>query len=226
MVYSGVTRPPFALVPGLERVLNIDEELTSLDDNLRRLKVEYDIYFGGGSKKPPADIEWRVQNLLKKFSDGHKLNFAQRFRFNTMQQRYALFSALWQQKLRIKEEGYRRPQDAVLGIQGMRSDEQHAAEQALKQHHLKVAEDNADHSFTVDYSNADPEAGKVEALFQALSSARKKSGENTSGNLNSFKNFVNQKTAQLRKEYGCDAVEYTVEEKNGQVRLKARPKPH
>jgi hypothetical protein len=203
--------------------LNIDEELTSLDDNLRRLKVEYDIFFGGGSKKPPADIEWRVQNLLRKFSDGHKLNFAQRFRFNTMQQRYALFSGLWQQKLRIKEEGYRRPQDAVLGIQGMRVDEQHAAEAALKHGHAQVQVEEA-RPFTVDYSSADSDASKVEALFQALSEARKKSGENTSGNLSSFKNFVNQKTAQLRKEYGCQAVEYTVEQKDGQVRLKAKPK--
>src|ERR1051326_1130373 len=83
--------------------LTIDEELTLLEENVRRLKVEYDIFFGGGSKKPPADVEWRVQNLLKKYSDSGRLNFAQRFRFNTIQQRYALFSALWQQKLKIKE---------------------------------------------------------------------------------------------------------------------------
>jgi hypothetical protein len=225
--YSPAHSSPRSAFSGSERVLNIDEELTSLDDNLRRLKVEYDIFFGGGSKKPPADIEWRVQNLLRKFSDGHKLNFAQRFRFNTMQQRYALFSALWQQKLRIKEEGYRRPQDAVLGIQGLRVDEQHAAEAALKhgrgQVQIQLAEAD-DRPFTVDYSNADSDSSKVEALFQALSDARKKSGENTSGNLNSFKNFVNQKTAQLRKEYGCQAVEYSVEQKDGQVRLKAKPK--
>jgi hypothetical protein len=29
----------------------IDEELTLLDDYVRRLKIEYDVYFGGGSKK-------------------------------------------------------------------------------------------------------------------------------------------------------------------------------
>jgi len=35
---------------------------------------------------------------------------------------------------------------------------------------------------------------------------------------------VKQKTAQLRKEYSCTAVEYTVEMQNGQAKLKARPK--
>jgi len=203
--------------------VNIDEELTLLDENLRRLKVEYDIFFGGGSKKPPSDVEWRVQNLLRKYSDGSKLNYAQRFRFNTIQQRYALFAALWKQKLQIKEEGYRRPQDAMLGIQGMRGEEQHAAEEALK--HLDEAPPKpGDHPFCVDCSDVESDQDKVQALFQALAEARKRSGDNSSGTFDSFKSFVRTKTAQLRKQYGCQAVEYSVEVKEGQVKLKAKPK--
>lgn len=202
--------------------MNIDEELTLLDEAVRRLKVEYDIYFGGGSPKPPADTEWRVRNLLRKFTDGHNMNFPQRFRFNTIQQRYALLSALWGQKLRIKEEGYRRPQDAILGIQGLRIDEQHAAEQALKQHDLPGKSE--DTPFTIDFGDADSESQKVESLFQALSDARAKSGDKTAGTLDSFRKFVRQKTTQIRKEYGCPAVEYSVEVQSGQVRLKAKPK--
>ena len=114
--------------------LAIDEELNVLEDQLRRLKIEYDMYFGGGSKKPPTDVEWKVKNLLKKFSDGNRMNYAQRYRYTTIQQRYALYNALWQQKLVIKEEGYRRPQDAVLGIQGLRTDEEHEAQKAMKHH--------------------------------------------------------------------------------------------
>ena len=202
--------------------MSIDEELTVLDESVRRLKVEYDIYFGGGSPKPPADTEWRVRNLLRKFSDGHNMNFTQRFRFNTIQQRYALLSALWGQKLRIKEEGYRRPQDAILGIQGLRIDEQHAAEEALKQHGSpRRAEDGP---FSIDFHNTDPEPQKIEALFQALTDARKKAGDKTGGTLDSFKKFVRQKTSQIRNEYGCPAVEYSVEVHSGQVKLKAKPK--
>jgi hypothetical protein len=195
----------------------IDEELSLLEDQLRRLKVEYDIYFGGGSKKPPADIEWKVKNLLRKYSDGARMNFGQRFRFNTVQQRYALYNALWQQKLQIKEEGYRRPQDAILGIQGLRDGEQHEAELALKHHAVEKP-------FTMAWSDANAEPAKVEALFQALSEAREKAGEKNSASLASFKKFVQQKTDQLRKEYGCKSVEYSVELQGGQVKLKAKPK--
>ncbi|HEU4414248.1 MAG TPA: MXAN_5187 C-terminal domain-containing protein [Candidatus Angelobacter sp.] len=196
----------------------IDEELTLLEDQLRRLKIEYDMYFGGGSKKPPADIEWKVKSLLKRYSDGHRMNYAQRFRYNGIQQRYALFNALWQQKLIIKEEGYRRPQDAVLGIQGLRTDEEHEAQKMLK--HATAGEERP---FSLSLSD-DSDHQQVESLFQALTEARKKTGEKGGANLDSFQKFVKQKTAQLRKEYGCKAVEYTVELQNGQAKLKAKPK--
>src|SRR5690348_9349122 len=111
--------------------MTVDEELSQLENSMRQLKIEYDVYFGGGAKKPPADTEWRVNSLLKKYSDGKGMSFSQRFRFNTLQQKFALYNSLWQQKLKIKEEGYRRPQDAVLGIAGMRINEEQAAAEAL-----------------------------------------------------------------------------------------------
>ena len=68
-----------------------------------------------------------MQSLVKKYSDGHKMNFAQRFKYNSIVQKYSLYNGLWQQKLKIKEEGYRRPQDKVLAIQGMRVEEEKEA---------------------------------------------------------------------------------------------------
>ena len=201
--------------------MTTDEELNILDDQLRRLKVEYDMYFGGGTKRPPTDIEWKVKSLLRKLSDGSKLTFAQRFRYNTMQQRHALFNALWQQKLIIKEEGYRRPQDAMLGIQGLRAKEEHEAEAALKHRPYGA---KSDQPFTVACSDVDREPGKVEALFQAMAQARRQAGDTKSASLDSFQKFVRQKTDQIRKQYQCQTVEYSVELQNGQVKLTAKPK--
>lgn len=201
--------------------MDIDEELTVLEDHLRRLKVEYDIYFGGGSKKPPTEIEWKVKNLLKRCADGARMNYSQRFRYTTVQQRYALYNALWQQKLQIKEEGYRRPQDAYLGIQGLRDHEQHEAEKALKQHGGAAVEDKP---FSIAFSDAKSEGRSVEALFNALAQARSQTGEKSGANLDSFKKFVQQKTSEIRKQYGCEAVEYSIETQAGKVKLKAKPK--
>ena len=51
------------------------------------------------------------------------MSFSQRFRYNEMAQRYAIYSDLWRKKNRIREEGYRRPQDALLSVQGVRVEE-------------------------------------------------------------------------------------------------------
>ena len=84
--------------------MTIDEELALLEDHVRRLKVEYEIYFNGGSRKAPTDLDWRVQGMIKKYSDSQK-DSPQRFKYNTVVQRYATYSDLWRQKLRIREEG-------------------------------------------------------------------------------------------------------------------------
>ena len=189
--------------------MTADEEISQLEDALRRLKIEYDVFFGGGKKVPPTDLEWRVQSLIKKYSDNSKLTYPQRFRYNAIAQRHALFSDLWRQKLKIKEEGYRRPQDAVLGIQGLRSVEGESS----------VGNDSG--SFVVDSKTEDRQA---EAIFNKMMKAREKAGLPTSGTLDSFKKFVQGKSAQIRQQSGCDAVEYTVEVQEGQVRLTAKAK--
>jgi hypothetical protein len=202
--------------------VTIDEELTHLDSLLRRLKIEYEVYFNNPTKRPPNYMEWKVLALLRKHSDGGRLSFSQRFRYNEMAQRYAIYSDLWRKKCRIREEGYRRPQDALLSVQGVRSAEDHES-----QHRPVYGVDgrpSEPRSFTVECSNATSETEQVERLYNALVAAKKKSGEAVSGNLDSFSHFVQNKTNQIRKQYGCHSVEYSVELQDGQVKLKAKAK--
>jgi hypothetical protein len=203
--------------------MTVDEELSLLENSIRQLKIEYDVYFGGGAKKPPADTEWRVNSFLKKYSDGKGMNFSQRFRFNTLQQKFALYNSLWQQKLKIKEEGYRRPQDAVLGIAGMRIDEQQAAAEALAKKRQGSEDEGA---FRTALSDVNTDQDALKKLYDAMIAARSKAGDANAkaASIDSFKAFVAKKTEQIRKDYGCHAVEYSVEMEDGQVKLKAKAK--
>jgi hypothetical protein len=220
--------------------VTIDEELSLLDSHLRRLKIEYEIYFSNPSKKPPSDIEWKVLNLLRKFSDGGRLSFNQRFRYNEMAQRYAIYSDLWRKKSRIREEGYRRPQDALLSIQGLRP-EQHEPEPKVYGVAHAVGDSGTaaasaaaprpalmsavvEKPFSVQCSDVRAERAQVQKLYGVLTEAKKKAGESLSGNMDSFTAFVQKKTEQIRKQYGCQAVEYTVEVQDGHVKLKAKAK--
>jgi len=212
----------------MERPVTTDEELNVLDTQLRRLKIEYEIYFSNPTKKPPTDIEWKVLALLRKFSDGGRMNFSQRFRYNEMAQRYAIYSDLWRKKSRIREEGYRRPQDALLSVQGVR-----ATEEELKPQHPKAygvsraaaaaaAAPSSPH-YTL-HSVDQTEREQVERLYNTLVAAKKKAGESVTGSIDSFTTFVQKKTEQIRKQYHCDSVEYSVELTDGHVKLKAKAK--
>jgi hypothetical protein len=224
--------------------VTIDEELTVLDSQLRRLKIEYEIFFSNPTKRPPTDVEWKVLSLLRKFSDGNRMSFSQRFRYNEIAQRYAVYSDLWRKKSRIREEGYRRPQDALLSVQGVRELEPEPEHKVYGISHAAAAIASASASasttpatvaaspspaaepkpFSMQCADARAEREQVQKLYQALSEAKKRTGESVSGNLDSFTSFVQKKTEQIRKQYGCEAVEYTVEMQNGQVKLKAKAK--
>jgi hypothetical protein len=204
-----------------------DEELSVLDTQLRRLKIEYEIYFSNPTKKPPTDIEWKVLAMLRKFSDGGRMNFSQRYRYNELAQRYAIYSDLWRKKSRIREEGYRRPQDALLSVQGVRtSEEDHKPKHqvyGVSQAAAAGAGATASQPFTI-HSVDQGEREQVERLYNTLVAAKKKAGENVSGNVDSFAAFVQKKTEQIRKQYKCDSVEYSVELTDGGVKLKAKAK--
>lgn len=222
--------------------MTTDEELDLLDSHLRRLKIEYEIYFSNPSKKPPTDVEWKVLNLLRKFSDGSRISMQQRYRYNEMAQRYAIYSDLWRKKSRIREEGYRRPQDELLSVQGVRPEGHEtqprkvygvgpAAKAAVASTSVgtgaavaMAAQPAAPKPFSMECSDARTERDQVQKLYRALTEAKQKAGEAVSGNAETFTAFVQKKTDQIRKQYGCEKVEYTVEMQDGHVKLKAKAK--
>ena len=253
-----------------------DEELNLLEQQLRRLKIEYEMYFNNPAKRPPTDVEWKVLAILRKFSDGGRMGFAQRFRYNSLAQQYAVQSDLWRKKSRIREEGYRRPQDALLSVQGVRIFEDKAPETPAQTHEVTPLEiDHEDSSsledaaaaavavvekpkapwpvaakpeaetkaaapaakaatrqavvaakqpYSAQLTDVEKDRKHVESLYHALVEAKKNAGEKLgdAASFDSFSSFVKKKTDQIRKQYACDAVEYSVELEAGKVRLKAK----
>ncbi len=90
---------------GGDNQISVDDQLTRLEDDIRRLKIEFDIYFNGASKRPPYDTKGRVETILKRLSDDRSLTFAERYRFNTLMARYNAFRDLWRRTMQGREEG-------------------------------------------------------------------------------------------------------------------------
>src|SRR5256886_5683689 len=195
----------------------IDEELATLDKGVRPLKVEYDQYFGGGRKRPPTEIEWRIDMMIKRYSErGGELKFAQRFRFNNLSQTYAKYKDIFRKKVKQKEEGtvQRHFGAAAKEIEAARAKE-HPEEEA-------AAVAVGGKSFRMTCSEPERETEKVDQLYQAFLQAKQTAGEAT-GKLSrsSFNEFVLKKTKELQKQKNCRDVEYVVEVVEGQVKLKA-----
>jgi hypothetical protein len=136
--------------------------------------------------------------------------------------------------MRIREEGYRRPADKILSVQGVGVSEERKGKHPVYGVGRKTQTAGAetlpgdgragDQPFSIQCSGAAAEREQVESLYKALTEAKQKSGEKISGNLDSFAAFVQKKTSEIRKQHHCDAVEYSVEMQDGHVKLKAKAK--
>ena len=82
-----------------------ERDLDRLEAELRKLEAEYNMYFGGRLPRPPWETRSRVDALVKQFDRAHIQNYGDRFRFMTLQSRYAAFIELWDRGLRAREEG-------------------------------------------------------------------------------------------------------------------------
>ena len=191
----------------------IDEDLATLEKDIRQLKVEYDQYFGGGRKRPPTEIEWRIDMMVKRYAErGGELKFAQRFRFNNLSQTYAKYKDIFRKRTAQKEEG------KIQRHFGAAAKEIEAA-RAKKEAEAAAGESKA---FRMTCSEPERETEKVEQLYEAFLQAKQLAGEHT-GKLSrsSFNEFVLKKTKELQKQKNCKDVEYVVEMVAGQVKLKA-----
>jgi hypothetical protein len=181
--------------------VTIDEEFNKLDDDLRRLKIEYEVYFNGAAPRAPHDTLYRVETMIKRYSsDQSKLNFSQRFRFMSLAQKYAVNSNLWRRKLQEKEEG-RSLTGALKRPVGLPVD---------------------DDTVRVVCSDPDAETEKVSQLLQAMKEARMRAGESVSSlDATAFHKFIKDKTRQIRETLGCDKVQFSVSVEGGKVKFKA-----
>lgn len=192
----------------------IDEELGQLERDIRQLKIEYDQYFGGGRKRPPTEIEWRIEQLIKRYAErGGELKVGQRFRYNNITQTYAKYKDIFRKRAQQKEEGkvQRHFGAAAKAIEAERARSAAASKPAS----------SVPMAFRMVCSEPERETDKVDQLYQAFQEAMQQTGGAVRQSRESFNEFVNKKTKELQKQKNCREVEYVVEVINGEVKLKA-----
>jgi len=188
-----------------------DEDLSRLERDIRQLKIEYEQYFGGGKKRPPADIEWRIEQIIKRYGDrAAEMNYGQRFRYGNLTQTYSKYREIFHKRMQKREEGtvQRHFGAAARAIQAERARSGTASPSPV----------------AVTCSDLERESGKVDELYRAFREALNTSGESVERlSREKFQKFLLQKSEQIRKQRG-EQIEFLVSIENGKARLKARVK--
>ena len=183
---------------------NIDRELQLLESELKRLEAEYNMYFAGRLPRPPWETRSRVEGMVKRLDRTHLANYGVRFRFTTLQARFAKFIDLWDRALRAREEGRPGPFAA-----GKRAPAPAAARPADRIMHVATFRDPA------------AEMEKVRELYASLTEARREAGQESIP-FDRFAELVRRQVTTLR-EQGSGEVAFRVAMKEGKVALTAKP---
>ena len=181
----------------------VERDLQRLETEMRRLEAEYNMFFAGRLPKPPWETRSRVDAIVKQFDRAHIQNTGDRFRFLTLQSRYAAFIDLWDRGLRAREEGRSGPF-------AHKRKEQKAEPKKAEDRVLRVAA----------FKNPVQEQDKLHDLYDSLVEARRSIGEDALP-FHKFADLVKTQVKKLR-ENGSPEVAFRVAVKDGKVNFTAR----
>jgi hypothetical protein len=182
----------------------IERGLQQLEVDLKRLEAEYNMYFSGRLPKPPWETRSRVEALVKQYDRAYIQNYGDRFRFMTLQSRYATFIDLWDRGLRAREEGrpgpfaHKRP--------------------TTKEPEPKKPEDRI--LYVAAFRDPLREMDKLHDLYESLAEARREIGEDNVP-FHKFAELVKGQVKKL-KSSGTLEVAFRVAVKDGKVNFTAR----
>ena len=86
----------------VEQAAAVDQQLNKLEEDIRKLKIDFDIFFNGSTKRPPLEARARLESQIKRMSDNRHLTFAQRYQLNTLVARFTSYRELWRRALRSR----------------------------------------------------------------------------------------------------------------------------
>jgi hypothetical protein len=188
-----------------------DRQLRELEAEIKKLEVEYNLFFAGRLPKLPWETRARVEALIKRYDRLQIQNTAERFRFQGMQSRFSAFCELWERTLKAREGT--RP-----GVRGRSATE--PPPRLPRDRPPEAAAPPSPGPVVTSLRDPAAESDKVRALYETLREARRQSGE-TEVPFERFQEVVRAQVSKLGRDGG--AVVFKVSTKDGRVAFTARP---
>jgi hypothetical protein len=218
------------------RANEFEQEMVKLEAEIKRLEAEYNMFFAGRLPRLPWETRRRVEALVKHYDRMQIPNTAQKFRFSTLQSRYVAFCELWERHLKAREEGRptrgRRSPGAAAApppapgpaapagahAPAPAADAPAPVARAARAGHKEPKESGPRVVASAAIRDPTKDTDRLKELYDKLSSARKKAGEEPLP----FDSFAKVVRAQVSK-LGRDGTEvsFRVAMQGGKVTLKA-----
>ena len=85
-----------------EQALTVEQQIGKLEEDIRKLKIDFDIYFNGSVKRPPLEARARLESQIKRMTDNRRLTYAQRYQMNSLLARYTSYREVWRRTLKAR----------------------------------------------------------------------------------------------------------------------------
>lgn len=193
--------------------MSLTEELDTLAASIRQLQTKWELFFSGVEKRPPVEVQARLDKLIRELGDSRIRNNAERFRYQGLAARYQTFNELWQKRLRAREEG------RAFGLHGAKAA---AAAPPLPRPEPGRAPRPGGGSGEFRVGDPDRDDAAVRALYDRFVEERQRTGEGGAPAFESFRQLIGQQTAKIIDAKGARAVDFRLDTKGGKVALKAR----
>ena len=198
-----------------------EKEMQYLDAEIRRLEAEFNMFFAGRLPRPPWETRAKVAALVKRHDQSFIRNTADRFRFESLQNRHAKFIELWERQMTNRELG--------RSASGARKAALTPAAPAPTPHNeppdpaaAAAARSREAAERVVKFGRADDTStgsSRVKELYEQLAQAKKQVGEEPVA----FERVQALVRAQVDK-FGADGnVAFKIGMKDGKVSLTVKP---
>lgn len=198
--------------------MSAEADLQALERAIAAVNAEYDAFLYGTGARPPVESRKKVERLIRAMGASEQDSAADRYRFATLQVRWNALCERWE-RLQTEKEAGRRP-----GIYG----------------HFRPTADAAGHETGHPGLNGGPSASvglgggesgasaaseHRRALFDKYVAARRAAGDTgPTPEFDRFSDSLDRESERLRERFGGAEVEFDVTERDGKIKLVAKPK--
>ena len=197
-----------------------EETIVQLEDTLRKLKTQYDLFFAGARKVPPNVERKKFDILMREMAGEHIRDNALRFRFTSIVSKYNRFIELWGRQMREREEGpleYQRRKEALSRpVEEAATSDSPPSRPAA----TPVTSDTADSYVRLARSE---NGAAIQQLHMQIAAAQKELGKENAMTVEQVAAMVTKQAEALRERYRVETIAFRVETVDGKVKLKAKP---